>query len=98
MKHTPGPWEISWYTNYTGYSIWGKDIGCLAERWYPSELSEKGNTEMLANALLIAAAPRMYDALKKSADEYDYCFVCDNHPSSGHSKDCPLYEAEGDTP
>lgn len=31
--------------------------------------------------------------LKKWVDDGDYCFLCDNHPSSGHSEDCPLNDA-----
>jgi hypothetical protein len=30
-------------------------------------------------------------AVKEFADDNDFCIVCQNHPSSGHSKDCPLY-------
>ncbi len=57
--HTPGPWEIARYTNYEGYSIWGAEIGCLAERWYATRLSAEQNMEMGANAALIAAAPAL---------------------------------------
>lgn len=31
-------------------------------------------------------------ALKKWVEDGDYCFLCDNHPSSSHDSDCPLYE------
>ena len=60
---TPGPWEISQYTNYIGYSIWAKGAGCIAERWYPSEHED---APMAENAHLIAAAPEMYEALTRS--------------------------------
>lgn len=33
---------------------------------------------------------RMHDALKRAADDSDYCYVCDNHPSGGHAADCPI--------
>ena len=26
----------------------------------------------------------------KYADDVDYCWACDNHPSHGHAKDCEL--------
>jgi hypothetical protein len=29
-------------------------------------------------------------ALVRCCDETDYCYVCDNHPSHGHAKDCSL--------
>lgn len=36
---------------------------------------------------------RLEQALKRCCDETDYCYVCDNHPSHGHSKDCVLNAA-----
>lgn len=33
---------------------------------------------------------RVIRAVAKNADENDYCVVCDNHPSHGHAKDCPV--------
>ncbi len=36
---------------------------------------------------------KLLDACRKLAMENDFCIVCNNHPSSGHSKDCPLKEA-----
>jgi hypothetical protein len=60
-KFTPGPWEIARYQNHIGYSIWAKDAGCIAERWYPSE---KENAPIAENAHLIAAAPDLFEALK----------------------------------
>jgi hypothetical protein len=77
---TPGPWEINRYENHIGYSIWAKDAGCIAERWYPSE---KENAPIAENARLIAAAPEMYEALFKlrgAVDgillEYEYLTEC----------------------
>lgn len=31
--------------------------------------------------------------LKNAEDDTDYCYVCDNHPSHGHAKDCPMSPA-----
>lgn len=28
--------------------------------------------------------------LKNNTVEADFCYLCNNHPSSGHSDDCPL--------
>lgn len=69
--HSPKPWEVVRYTNYHGYSIFGakrKDgthIGCIAERWYTSEVGEKENIEMSANARLISAAPDLLSICKE---------------------------------
>jgi hypothetical protein len=64
MSHTPGPWEVNHYRNYEGYSISAAKRGCIAERWYPTELDEQENAEMADNARLIAAAPELLEALK----------------------------------
>lgn len=33
-----------------------------------------------------------YRLLAQIADN-DYCYLCDNHPSHGHAKDCPAASA-----
>jgi hypothetical protein len=66
MSHSKGPWEVNQYSNYEGYSISAEKRGCIAERWYPTELDEQENAEMAANAQLIAAAPELLDALKEA--------------------------------
>jgi len=50
-----------------------------------------------ADARLIALVPDlarlctgMAAGLQRCADESDYCYACDNHPSHGHAEDCPL--------
>jgi hypothetical protein len=53
MMHTKEPWELVRYSNYEGFSIWGKlgeMDGCIAERWHKMKLSEKDNRKMKANA------------------------------------------------
>jgi hypothetical protein len=40
----------------------------------------------------------MKRALKLFADDNDYCLVCGNHPSSGHSKGCPLWTEPDEGP
>ena len=37
-----------------------------------------------------AELARLKQALSMAEDDGDYCWVCDNHPSHGHSKDCPM--------
>lgn len=32
------------------------------------------------------------NAVERCCKESDYCYLCDNHPSHGHAKDCPLHE------
>ena len=59
---TPGPWKVSRYENYVGFSIWADGVGCIAERWWPTE--EK-SVPIEANAHLIAAAPALYEALEE---------------------------------
>ena len=64
--HTPGDWELNAYSNYIGFSIFGHGIGCVAERWYPAELSESDNEQMEANSALIAAAPMLLAKLQEA--------------------------------
>ena len=63
-KHTPGPWGITQYTNYIGWSVYAKNRGCIAERWYDSEQKTPNRDELYANARLIAAAPELLEALE----------------------------------
>lgn len=74
-KHTPGPWQLSRYTNYEGWSVWAEGHGCIAERWYPeASVSELQNEQMKANALLIATAPELLD-FARSLSKRTYC-IC----------------------
>ena len=81
-KHTPGPWEVAQYENYSGYSIWAKDAGCIAERWYPSETTE---IPIEANARLIAAAPQLLEfgqqVIEAFFEEYEYEDKAPNNPT-----------------
>lgn len=67
-KFTPGPWTVSEYTNYDGWSVFADVIGCVAERWPAYTMSEDQKTEAHANARLIAAAPELYEALKSARE------------------------------
>ena len=67
--HTPGPWEITTYTNYEGWSIHAPGDGCIAERWYPSHMDEAFNERMHANVALIADAPKLARENKKLSAE-----------------------------
>jgi len=69
MTHTQGPWVVS--NNYDGKaSISGKDWGGFATVVTKLDGDENEYGEGLANARLIAAAPRMYAALERLV--YDY--------------------------
>ena len=68
IQHTPGPWEVSRYTNYCGFSIYAPDAGCIAERWWPTV--EK-DIPIEANARLIAAAPEMLAAIEEWFEYWD---------------------------
>jgi hypothetical protein len=83
--HTPGPWEFDPVANRvdavalrkpTGYMVEREDgtkheyIGGLIALVYGCPVGDDYSTgKHDANARLVAAAPRMYDALKKIAAE-----------------------------
>lgn len=43
------------------------------------------------NWLLIS---RLSGAIRRYAEETDYCIACDEHPSHGHAEGCPLDDGE----
>ena len=65
-QHTPGPWEVR--------SLIGENLSVcdpsIGPGLYPLAQSIEGHTEreQLANARLIAAAPTMYEYIKRQAD------------------------------
>ncbi len=61
-KFTPGPWHVTRYSNYIGFSIFAELRGCIAERWYDSKQDEPYASQLVANAHLIAAAPDLLAA------------------------------------
>ena len=51
---TKGPWSPARYSNFSGWSIYGSGMsGCIAERWYPGEVSDSQNAEMIATSSLL---------------------------------------------
>lgn len=53
----------------------------------------------IENDKLIMKIIKLKKALNKVEEhslEDDYCYVCNNHPSSGHSPDCVFYKEEED--
>ena len=72
-KHTPGPWMIETYTNFTGWAVYASGgRGCIAERWYKHDQDSPYREELLANARLIAAAPDLLAACEKFVEWLDY--------------------------
>ena len=73
MKHTPGPWAFGSFGKLLVVPIVDgvpnkyDPICNLGEQHFPS------NTEVYANAQLIAAAPMLLAALIKVLDEYQGC-------------------------
>jgi hypothetical protein len=57
----------------------------MRTQWTDRELILTENAE-----LLLAELERVMAAHQRCCDDTDYCYVCDNHPSHGHAKDCPL--------
>lgn len=71
-KHTPGPWEV-YSKPYEGWKFKGGYLGCITsatgKEVYAGPASFyaiRGDTleEANANALLMAAAPELFDALR----------------------------------
>ena len=78
-KHTPGPWEVSWDKYGKESEIHGKselNDGpiCIIPH---DDVTESGAEEQLANALLIAAAPEMLEALEALRDNVGTCICYD---------------------
>jgi hypothetical protein len=70
-KHTPGPWRISGAAEGAGITIEGKRNSLIAfvrDNQHP--LTDVSEHEATANALLIAAAPAMLEALETYAMRY----------------------------
>jgi len=70
LKHTKGEWKIFW-GNYGTYCSINKDTSCRIATIKISKKGEIGNApieEAHANALLIAAAPELLNALQKALE------------------------------
>lgn len=73
-KHTPGPWEVTWCGDPLEESRYVVDKSdppmLIADCWpdSPDDFNLPQSWEYSANAKLIAAAPKMFDALTKIAD------------------------------
>lgn len=53
---TEGPWGVNRYDNYIGWSIYARDRGCIAERWYDARQKPPYSDELAVNAVFIVAA------------------------------------------
>lgn len=38
----------------------------------------------------------LFDKLRESIEEYNFCFLCLEHPLHGHAKDCIFYGEKED--
>jgi hypothetical protein len=92
VKHAPGPWQTTKaYPDVVFSAI--DDHGSIAE-------VNVARSDWTANALLLAAAPTMYDALKAAewsgttcgdGGPYgDVCPICGGEKAAGHEKGCQL--------
>lgn len=75
VEHTPGPWKARDYVNHEGntwidcYAFANNGKGkCLGGTLATVHKNGVGKGSMEANALLIAAAPELLDALKELFD------------------------------
>ena len=65
-KHTPGPWKPYWYGGATTVGHAQDNFQRIAEITHTS----KSDSEITANAKLIAAAPDLLEACRILADYY----------------------------
>lgn len=73
MKHTPGPWKI------IDSTIWSENL---------ERIADISGVHDFANALLMSAAPEMYEAPARAVKmiSEEYCSHTD--PCSGTNKSC----------
>jgi len=85
-QHTPGPWKSSIDSNGQGGGIRLTVPGTDATWWAPIIYGERqdvaylamkgGDPTAIANAHLIAVAPEMFDALRRTLDEAQHAEGC----------------------
>lgn len=70
-KHTPGPWKMKPSESKTAYNVVGTHLGGLYKiarcPWLKTEdtkFDERSASEALANANLIAASPKLLEAVE----------------------------------
>lgn len=70
MAYTPGPWRVKAQGGEITVGWSNSKEGVI---WSPIAIAinSNGETDVLANAFLMAAAPEMYEALKKVLQVYD---------------------------
>ena len=69
---TEGPWSVTRYTNYEGWSIHTDNAGCIAERWYDKSCPYPDD-ELSANVQFIAASRTLGPAMAKALIEAEEC-------------------------
>ena len=78
-KFTPGPWEDVGPNESGERCIYGADDTAVAVT-IPSGNPDLNEDRSIANANLIAAAPRMYEALQEAIAELDIALGDAGHP------------------
>lgn len=85
-KHTPGPWHISSASkNAINAERNNKPIGIGTTYYDPDSVYFIGQDEAIANAILIAAAPELLQALIKERDRAvtNWCMEAAKHGFAG---------------
>ena len=75
-KHTPGPWRLA---RQNGSPTTGEWMIAGANPGYLAEVRDCGNGDVKANALLIAAAPELLDALEAVVNSWSSQFERNGH-------------------
>ena len=91
-KHTPGPWET-----IDGHEIWpttGKNANC-SFCFLPTNSTFYPNSEIKANAKLIAAAPELLDNLKRIVERIEENDLQNTMPSAYKRAKEAIQKAEG---
>lgn len=98
-KHTPLPWFIRKFSNYSGFSIESMQeqmFGCITERWEENPSADR-NEAMHANAAFIVDACNQHYGLKRRADMADELadavevaieIICDSYGEDPESTYC----------
>jgi hypothetical protein len=68
-RHTEGPWQVKKKSNY--YAVYSKNVPLAAV--LPNYIRDQSAAK--ANAILMASAPQLLEALKKVLEHLDNCMI-----------------------